>query len=88
MDFATYKTTVEELNARMKRASQRMRELGAGTGQRGLTPDHVKFSPEYRLARREYQTAFSALRDLNQKHLKSFRKELQAERVATLARTA
>jgi hypothetical protein len=29
---------------------------GAGTGPMGLTPDAVKFGPEYRAARRAYET--------------------------------
>ena len=41
---------------------------GVGTGACGLTPDSVKASPAYRVARARYQQAFAALRQFNKRH--------------------
>lgn len=46
----------------------------------GLTPDHIKFSPEYRNAKSLYHRHFSDLRRFNQWYVKTFKKELAEER--------
>jgi hypothetical protein len=46
----------------------------------GLTPDHVKASPEYRAAKLQYDTAFGKLRTFNASFVKSFRAELRRDR--------
>ncbi len=38
---------------------------GFPKGPLGLTPDHVKSTPEWQAARQEYQAAFAALRKIN-----------------------
>lgn len=49
----------------------------------GLTPDHVKFSPEYRAAKSRFDRAFHALRLANAARIKA-RRELQpGERVTS-----
>lgn len=51
-------------------------------GPMGLTPDHVKASPEWKAAYQAHARAFAALRDFNGKFVKAFKKELAAERKA------
>ena len=50
------------------------------TGAMGLTPDHVKQSPEWRAAYSRYWSANNSLRNFNRKFLKQYRKEIAAER--------
>jgi hypothetical protein len=40
----------------------------SGGGPMGLTPDSVKASPEYRIAKADYERAASVLRAFNAKH--------------------
>ena len=57
------------LEAEFKRAGAVLRAItGVGSGQMGLTPGIIKFSPEYRAAKAATDTAFSALRAFNAKH--------------------
>jgi len=46
----------------------------------GLTPDAVRLSLEYREAKANYDRAFARLRAFNEVYVKSFAKELKAER--------
>jgi hypothetical protein len=46
----------------------------------GMTPDAVKFSPDYKAKKQAYDSAFSALRDVNSTFLKKFSKEYKAEK--------
>jgi hypothetical protein len=49
---------------------------------RGLTPDAVKFSPEYRTAKAASDNALVRLRTFNAWYVKTFKTELRAERRA------
>ena len=48
----------------------------------GMTPDAVKFSPEFRAAKQEYNMAFSRLRTFNEAFLRTFKAEYAADRRA------
>ncbi len=52
----------------------------AGSGPMGLTPDHVKATPEWKAYRIAHDTAFAALRNFNGWYVKTFKKEIRAER--------
>lgn len=47
-------------------------------GPTGLTPDHVKESPEFQQAKRAFDASFRRLRDFNAIFLKKFKKEYRA----------
>lgn len=47
-------------------------------GSMGLTPDHVKASPEFQQAKRVFDASFRRLRDFNALFLKKFKKEYRA----------
>lgn len=85
--FEQYKVEYEALNARLKAASDRMAEFPKGP--RGLTPDHVKRSPEWRAAQRAWELASQDSRAFNQRYGKMFKKEraemFQAARESKLA---
>lgn len=43
---------------------------GTGTGQMGLTPDAIKFGPEYQAASKRYAAAHKALQNFNKTNRK------------------
>lgn len=47
-------------------------------GSMGLTPDHVKESPEFQQAKRSFDASFRRLRDFNALFLKKFKKQYRA----------
>lgn len=49
-------------------------------GKMGLTPDAVKATPEYRASKSRYQEAFARLRAFNAVFVKTFAKEIRADR--------
>ena len=51
-----------------------------GKNEMGMTPDHVKEMPEWQQAKKEFDKAFSELRNFNGWYLKTFKKEIAAER--------
>lgn len=68
-------------NALRKSVAETGAVLGAfPKGEMGLTPDDVKASPEYRKAKAAYDHAFHALRAVNAKGTKLYKKELAKER--------
>lgn len=50
-------------------------------GKMGLTPDDVKASPAYRLAKQQFDASFAALRKFNAEFVKTFAKEIREERM-------
>lgn len=79
MNYAIYKTAVAALEADRKWLSDRLKAFGAGTGPMGLTPDHIKFSRNYRVVRRAYERTSKALRNLNQRYAPLFKSEIVRE---------
>jgi len=55
-------------------------------GALGLTPDEVKFTPEYRQAKAEFNHAFEAFQNINRYILRHFAKECREERRARRSR--
>ena len=51
-----------------------------GKNQMGMTPEHVKEMPEWQQAKKEYDKAFAELRNFNGWYVKTFKKEIAAER--------
>ena len=78
--FDAAKARKAELEARSAAASAVLNAFPKGA--MGLTPDAVKFSPEFRAAKRAFDTAFEAERRFNRWFLKEFASEVRAERRA------
>jgi hypothetical protein len=55
-------------------------------GLMGMTPDHVKATPEFRVAKSNFNKSFAALRAHNSEFVKRFKKEIQTERNKRYAR--
>ena len=51
-----------------------------GKSEMGMTPDFVREMPEWQQARKEYDKAFAELRNFNGWYVKTFKKEIAAER--------
>lgn len=79
--FLAYRAAREALCNRMRDAAERMAAIpGVGSGLFGLTPDHIKATPQWRAAHFAHWQAHTALADLNRRNVKRFRHELAQER--------
>ncbi len=87
MTYDEYKATKAALEAACNVAAQPLAKLSGG-GPMGLTPDAVKFSPEFREVDRAYKLAFAELRAFNGKYVRLFEKEARADRAARYASRA
>ena len=75
----TFNRLVDETSATLRAIP------GVGSGPMGLTPDAVKFSPEFRAADLAFKYAFANLRAFNDRYTKEFKKEVRAARRAKYA---
>lgn len=73
--FAQYLEIKDQLDAAHKAI---VWPEGVGTGPMGLTPDHIKFGPEYRAARNRSESIMAIERKFNQVASKRFKKEIRA----------
>lgn len=76
MTYQIFAATTATLQSEADAASKALQTFPRGP--MGLTPDSVKFSPEFRAAKAAYDRAEAALRAFNGKHAKSFAKEIRA----------
>jgi hypothetical protein len=72
MTFDEFKAKQNELTAECTRTGEILRSFPRLPN--GLHPDEVKFSPEFKLAKRNSDIAFNNLRDFNGKFAKLFRR--------------
>lgn len=79
-EFAAFKARRAQLETETAAASAALQVFPSGPT--GLTPDAVKFSPEFQAASARYAKAAGQLRELNGANVKRFAKELAAERDA------
>lgn len=79
--FETAKAIRDGLDGEVARTGARL-ELFPKNGPMGLTPDHVKASPEFRAAKAAFDRAFANLRNFNKTYTVQFAGELRAERAA------
>lgn len=74
------KTLREQWAADERNAGAQWRAIrGVGSGPMGLTPDAVKFSPEYSAARRSHERAAERLGNLNKWIVRNYPKEARAD---------
>lgn len=85
-EFAAFCKARAMIESELAQAGAALRAIpGVGSGPMGLTPDSVKFSPEFRAAKARHDIAFAALRRLNGHNVKRFAAELRQEREAARA---
>ena len=83
MTYQTYISTIESLEKCCDIASKKMKELqGNEKGAMGLTSDKIKSSPEFRHAKREYDTFFNSMRVINSAVPKAYLKSRRDQRRA------
>ncbi len=75
--------TKARFEASMHEAAKALKSIeGVGTGPMGLTPDHVKASMRYKMAKAKFDWEFANVRAFNSWYVKEFKKELQQLRRA------
>jgi hypothetical protein len=82
-------TEAKELKAKAENAERQAAAVlqqarGTQAGPMGLTPDHVKASPEFQAAYASHAAAFRHMQTVNSWFCKAFKKEYAAERKARL----
>lgn len=82
--FEQAKAAVARLDADLKRTSAAL-DAFPKDGPMGMTSDAVRATPEFKLAKREFDAVFADLRRFNAMFVKIFAKELRAERRARRA---
>lgn len=81
MNFTQATIMRNAFETHMKEAAQALKAIeGVGAGPMGLTPDHVKASPQYKEAKARFDWDFSNFRNFNAYYVKTFKKELAALR--------
>lgn len=73
MTYEEAKAHKQKLNEEVDRYSKILNSFEKGNI--GLTPDHIKESPEYKEADKAFKIAFSNLRDFNAWYVKEFMKK-------------
>lgn len=79
MNFEQAKAIAAQFEAQVRTASEAL-QVFPRTGSMGMTPDEVKFSPEFSQAQSTFDWAFKQQRAFNSVFLRRFKKELAAER--------
>lgn len=83
LTFEKAKEIQEALNLAANNASKVLKDIvGDEVGPMGLTPDHIKFSPEYQSALATFNHANARSRAFNGPFVKQFKKELAELRKA------
>ena len=81
MTYEEAKAIRESLNRAHDIAAAALKEAsGTERGPMGLTPDHIKSTPEWKSAFNSERRAFSALRSHNMMMSRTFKKEIRADR--------
>ena len=84
--FAAAMKTRNMLEQNHDAAAAYLKEMsGTERGPMGLTPDHVKARPEWRVAFNAERAAFKAMADFNRYLARNFKTEMRAEREAKRA---
>lgn len=81
--FAIATAARDALDAELSRLSAALKVFPSGP--MGITPDAVKFSPEFRAAKSAFDAAFHRLRAFNAEYHRTFKAEILAARRARVA---
>ena len=78
MTFAEAKASAAKIETEVSAAEVALRTFPVGP--MGLTPDAVRVTPEYRVAKLAFDKSFAKLRAFNGAFTKTFAKEIREER--------
>lgn len=85
LDYAAAAEVEARLEAEMNAASRAMDAWKAHRGPTGLTPDHVRATPEWKAAKAALDLAFARLRSFNAVYTRRFKLEIARARDARRA---
>jgi hypothetical protein len=86
MTYEIYIVSIISLETDAKKWSDKLQSLKGSTKQSmGFTPDHIKFSPEFKEARKAYNAFHNGIRKLNSLAPKAYLKRRASERRANKA---
>ena len=86
LNFEQAKAYGAQLEGEVSRLEKALKALeGDERTPMGLTPAHIKATPEWQATKKAFGIAFSNLRNFNGQFVKHFKKELKLERDAKIA---
>jgi len=81
MTYEIYISSITALEADAKKFSNKMQSLkGSSSCHMGLTPDEIKFSPEFQEAKKGYKAFHNGIRRINKLAPKEFLRRRATER--------
>jgi hypothetical protein len=80
MNYEEAKAYREEMEARHKIDLNNLKTFNKYRIAMGIVPDHIRETPEYQTAKKAVDKNFAELRNFNQWFVKTFKKEIQADR--------
>jgi hypothetical protein len=80
MNYEEAKAFREEMEARHKIDLNNLKTFNKYRIAMGIVPDHIRETPEYQTAKKAVDKNFAELRNFNQWFVKTFKKEIQADR--------
>jgi len=78
-DYQEAKARRDQLEAEYERLGRALKALSGG-GLMGMTPEHVRTTPEWKKAKREADAAFAALQAFNTVYVHRFKREIAQDR--------
>ena len=84
MNYETFILSIQAHEAMSDECTKRLKEIkGSESGPMGLTPNHIKFSPEYQESLKAYNRVHNSIRQLNSLVPKEYLKRRATERCAS-----
>jgi hypothetical protein len=84
MNYETFILSIQAHEAMSDECTKRLKEIkGSESGPMGLTPNRIKFSPEYQESLKAYNRAHNSIRQLNSLVPKEYLKRRATERRAS-----
>jgi len=80
MSYIVAKSAKALLDKALDDASAELQKFDQFKGVMGMTPDHIKASPEFRKAKHAFDVAFQTSRNFNGDFNKRYKKEIAADR--------
>lgn len=82
LSYVAAKVIKDAANAECEIAAARLSAAKGDVAPGSLTPDHIKFSPAYQEAHREFTKAFRHMREVNQWFCKTYKREYHQDIMA------
>jgi hypothetical protein len=86
MNYQEAKLYRDEMEKRHKIDSDNLKTFDKYKISMGIVPDHIRETPEYQIVSKAVDKNFAELRNFNKWYVKTFKKEIQADRKNRYAR--